>query len=123
VKRLPPGETRTDGDHDVKLPRITHLQFSVLASLRGGEQAGKAVRGQLAELGLRRSGPAFYQLMSRLEDAGLVEGRYDQKVIDGQIIKERFYAITEDGLDAWQATRDFYVETIRAAEQAPTESA
>jgi DNA-binding PadR family transcriptional regulator len=107
----------------LKLPQTTHLQFSVLAFLQAGEQSGKAVRRRLGELGLRRSSPAFYQLMSRLEDAGLVEGRYDQKVIDGQIIKERFYAITEDGLDAWQATRDFYVETIRAAEQAPTESA
>jgi DNA-binding PadR family transcriptional regulator len=105
----------------VKLPRITHLQFSVLALLQGGERPGKAVRQQLAELGMRRSGPAFYQLMSRLEDAELVEGRYDQKVIDGQIIKERFYTISEAGVEAWQATRDFYVETIRSAGHAHTE--
>jgi DNA-binding PadR family transcriptional regulator len=114
--RTPPG------GKTVKLPQITHLQFSVLAFLRSAEQPGKAVRRQLADLGLRRSGPAFYQLMSRLEDAGLVRGRYNQKVIEGQIIKERFYAITEDGIEAWRATRDFYVETIRAAERAPTES-
>ena len=107
----------------MKLPQITHLQFSVLAFLQNGEQAGKSVRQQLAELGMRRSGPAFYQLMSRLEDAELVEGRYHQKVIDGQIIKERFYTISEKGLDAWQATRDFYVETIRSAEHAPIEGA
>jgi len=106
----------------VKLPKITHLQFSVLASLMGGEQAGKSVRRQLAELGMRRSGPAFYQLMSRLEDAGLVVGRYDQKVVDGQIIKERVYEVSDEGAAAWQATRDFYVETIRTAEHAHTES-
>jgi len=104
----------------VKLPRITHLQFSVLAHLHAGETAGKDVRRHLAELGMRRSGPAFYQLMSRLEDAGMVDGRYDQKVIDGQIIKERFYTITDAGIGAWKATRDFYVETIRAAEHAPS---
>ena len=57
----------------MKLPQITHLQFSVLAFLQGGERPGKSVRQQLAERGMRRSGPAFYQLMSRLEDAGLVE--------------------------------------------------
>jgi DNA-binding PadR family transcriptional regulator len=107
----------------VKLPDITHLQFSVLASLMGGEQTGKAVRRQLAELGMKRSGPAFYQLMSRLEDAGLVAGRYDQKVVDGQIIKERVYAISAEGAAAWQSTRDFYVETIRSTEHAHTESA
>ena len=105
----------------MRLPRITHLQFSVLASLRGGELSGKAVRAQLAGLGLRRSGPAFYQLMSRLEDAGLVAGRYEQQVIDGQIIKERVYTITGQGEKAWQATRDFYVDTIRAAEQTRAE--
>lgn len=104
------------------VPRITHLQFSVLAFLHGGEQPGKEVRAHLGELGMRRSGPAFYQLMSRLEDAGLVAGSYDQKVVDGQIIKERRYTVTEDGMDAWRSTRDFYVETIRAAEQRPSES-
>ena len=100
------------------LPDITHLQFSVLAFLQGGEQRGRELRGQLAGLGLRRSGPAFYQMMSRLEDAELVAGRYDQKIVDGQIIKERFYTITEEGTAAWEATRDFYVETIRSAERA-----
>ncbi len=105
----------------MSLPRITHLQFSVLAFLQGGERSGRAVRGSLAELGLRRSGPAFYQLMSRLEDAGLVEGRYEQKVIDGQIIKERFYAISAGGQEAWQATRDFYAEAIRSTEPARSE--
>jgi DNA-binding PadR family transcriptional regulator len=106
----------------VELPQITHLQFSVLAFLQAGERPGKAVRAQLGAHGMRRSGPAFYQLMSRLEDAGLVRGRYDQKVIDGQIIKERCYDITDAGRDAWRATRDFYVETIRSAEHAHTES-
>ncbi len=106
-----------------KLPEITHLQFSVLAFLHGGEHPGRDVRQRLADLGLRRSGPAFYQLMSRLEDAGLVEGRYQQKVVDGQIIKERFYTISEDGIEAWQATRDFYVDAIRAAERVRAEGA
>lgn len=102
----------------MEIPQITHLQFSVLAFLQAEERSGKEVRAQLRELGMRRSGPAFYQLMSRLEDAGLVRGRYDQKVVDGQIIKERCYTISEQGREAWRATRDFYMETIRAAEHA-----
>lgn len=101
----------------VSLPEITHLQFSVLAFLRSDEQPGKAVREQLAGLGLKRSGPAFYQLMARLEDAELVGGRYDQKIVEGQIIKERLYTITGQGLEAWETTRDFYVEAIRSAGQ------
>jgi DNA-binding PadR family transcriptional regulator len=61
---------------------------------------------------VRRSAPAFYQMMARLEDAGLVDGDYDQKIVDGQIIKERRYALTPTGESAWKRTRDFYVETI-----------
>lgn len=102
----------------MEIPQITHLQFSVLGFLQSGEPAGKEVRAHLRDLGMRRSGPAFYQLMSRLEDAGLVVGRYDQKVVDGQIIKERRYMISDEGRDAWRATRDFYMKTIRAAEHA-----
>lgn len=101
----------------MNLPKITHLQFHVLTSLHDAGHPGRDLRQRLAEVGMRRSGPAFYQLMSRLEDAGLVDGRYEQKIVDGQIIKERHYTITEKGLEAWQATRDFYVEAISSAER------
>ncbi len=105
-------------EEDVPLPDITHLQFSVLAILRNGEHSGRTVRDQLKDMGMRRTGPAFYQLMSRLEEAGLLIGRYDQKIIDGQIIKERCYSLTDAGGAAWEATRDFYLDTIRATETA-----
>jgi DNA-binding PadR family transcriptional regulator len=95
-----------------RIPDITHLQFLVLALLRDGERAGRVVRRALARHGVRRSGPAFYQMMARLEDAGLVEGAYDQKIVDAQIIKERRYALTPRGRAAWSATRAFYDETI-----------
>jgi DNA-binding PadR family transcriptional regulator len=91
------------------LPEITHLQFLILALLLDGELSGRKLREGLAEAGHRKSAPAFYQFMARLEDAELVEGRYDQKVIDGQIIKERFYTLTGAGERAWADVRDFYM--------------
>src|SRR5262245_313802 len=94
------------------LPDLTHLQFLVLGTLRGGERTGRAVRKALARHGVRRSAPAFYQMMARLEDAGLAAGEYDQKVVDGQIIKERRYALTPSGEAAWASTRAFYDEAI-----------
>jgi DNA-binding PadR family transcriptional regulator len=94
------------------VPAITHLQFLVLTLLRQGPRVGRHVRRGLAQHGVRRSAPAFYQMMARLEDAGLVEGDYDQKVIDRQIIKERRYTLTRQGDTSWKATRDFYVESI-----------
>jgi hypothetical protein len=97
-----------------RIPAITHLQFLVLGMLRGGERPGRLVRRGLAQHGIRRTAPAFYQMMARLEDAGLVAGAYDQKIVDGQIIKERRYSLTRAGETAWASTRAFYDEAIDA---------
>ena len=51
------------------LPSLTHLQFLVLGVLRTDEQSGRVIRQALHAYGIRRSGPAFYQLMARLEKA------------------------------------------------------
>jgi hypothetical protein len=51
-------------------------------------------------------------MMARLEDAGLVGGSYDQRIVEAQIIKERRYALTSRGEAAWTATRAFYSDAI-----------
>jgi DNA-binding PadR family transcriptional regulator len=94
------------------MPAITHLQFLVLGLLRGGERPGRYVRRALAKRGVARSAPAFYQMMARLEDSRFVEGTYAQKIVDGQIIKERRYTLTDAGEAAWASTRAFYSEAI-----------
>jgi DNA-binding PadR family transcriptional regulator len=98
------------------IPRLSHLQFLVVGLLRGRTLPGREIRDQLKLFGVRKSGPAFYQLMSRLEDAGLVEGNYHQEIIDGQIIRERHYTITADATRAWEGSRDFYLDAIRGFE-------
>lgn len=92
------------------IPELTHLQFAILGYLIGSEKAGREIREMLNQEGAQKSGPAFYQLMSRLEDAKLVKGRYEQKTVEGVVIKERRYEITTQGMSAWQLTRDFYFE-------------
>jgi len=94
------------------LPDLSHLQFLVLAQLRSGERAGRDIRAVLKRFRVRQSGPAFYQMMARLEKAGLAEGWYVQDTVDGQVIKERRYRITQDGQRAWQECRAFYEEAI-----------
>jgi len=74
------------------------------------------VRSELKGFGVRKSGPAFYQLMARLEDAGLVVGTYHQEVIQAQIIRERHYKLTAEGSQAWTGSRDFYLEAIHGFE-------
>jgi DNA-binding PadR family transcriptional regulator len=93
------------------LPELTHLQFLVLGLLLGSEQSGRVLRRELARMRLRRTGPAFYQMMARIEDAGWVDGFYTQQIVDGQIIKERWYRPTPKGVRAWTAARDFYLQT------------
>jgi len=87
----------------------------MLDALSGSEQAGRMLRAHLTAHRVRRSAPAFYQMMARLEDATLVEGWYEQQVVDGQLLKERRYRITPKGRRALDETRAFYLEHLAAA--------
>ena len=100
----------------MKLPAITHLQFLVLDCLTGQERPGLQIRQRLSTSGVRQSGPAFYRMMARLEDASMVEGYYVQEVIDGQIIKQRHYRLSPQGRRSWDSTRRFYLESFRPSE-------
>ena len=95
------------------LPALTHLQYLVLGVLRSDEQPGRVLRQALASYGVRRSGPAFYQLMARIERAGLVEGWYEQVTVGDQAVTERRYRITRDGTRQWAAAHAFYAELAR----------
>ena len=76
-----------------RLPRVTHLQFLVLGVLRDGEQPGRLIRDTLAAYGVRRTAPAFYQLMARLARDGLVDGWYEQVTVGDQAVTERRYRL------------------------------
>jgi len=95
------------------LPTLTHLQFLVLGVLRADEQPGRIVREALASYGVRRSGPAFYQLMARLERAQLIEGWYEQITVGDQAVTERRYRITPEGRKLWSKAQSFYDEVAR----------
>jgi DNA-binding PadR family transcriptional regulator len=81
---------------------LSQLQLAVLNCLLNGDLSGRDLRAQLASLGWRKSGPAFYQMMSRIEDAGLVKGNYTKRLVSGQQIRERSYRITASGERAWE---------------------
>jgi hypothetical protein len=92
------------------LPELTGLQFSVLTILMGARRTGRYIREKLAEQGVKKSLAAFYQLMARLEEAGMVRGWYEKRTIEGQVVKERHYEIVGHGLRCWEQTRGFYVK-------------
>jgi DNA-binding PadR family transcriptional regulator len=97
----------------MSLPDTTHLQFLVLGLLLDEPRAGRQIRSDLRGHGIRRTAPAFYQMMARLEDSGWVSGWYEQTVVDGQMLKERHYRLLPAGLREWTATRDFYAARFR----------
>ena len=90
------------------LPPVTHLQFLILEALGDGEVAGADVRQVLGTPGVSRTLPPFYELMGRLEKAGLVAGHYAPKSVNGQTVRERRYERTAAGSDAYEATCNFY---------------
>jgi DNA-binding PadR family transcriptional regulator len=92
------------------LPALTHLHYLVLGVLRTEEQPGRVLRQALASYGVRRSGPAFYQLMARIERAKLVDGWYEQVLVGDQAVTERRYRITRDGARQWAEAHRFYDE-------------
>jgi hypothetical protein len=94
-----------------RLPPITHLQFLVLGTLLEGEQPGRVIREVIAGYGVRRSGPAFYQMMARLERARLVDGWYEQITVGDQAVTEKRYRIRPAGGKLWHETRAFYQQS------------
>jgi DNA-binding PadR family transcriptional regulator len=91
---------------------LPHLQFAVLGALGSGTRTGREIREELRSLDLEKTGPTFYRLMTRLEEAGFVEGWYEQEVVDGQIFRERAYRALPPGERAWRRTRDFHLAVI-----------
>lgn len=103
----------------MKEPRLTHLQFSILGFIQGGSTCGKELRAALRRDGMRRSGPAFYQVMARLEDGGWVTGEYRQRMDNGQTIRERCYSLTPAGHRAWRASAEFYSSWVARVDRGP----
>jgi DNA-binding PadR family transcriptional regulator len=92
----------------MSLPQLSHLQAAVLDALGPRELSGRELREALKQRKIKKDGPAFYQLMSRLEEAKLVEGYYDEKIVEGQRIKERRYILKGEGAKALRDTTSFY---------------
>ncbi len=102
------------------LPSVTHLQFIILGLLNEGTSSGKELREELRRAGVRHSGPSFYQIMARLEDAGLVTGAYKQREVESHVVRERWYELTTPGLEAWRLSSEFYLTWIERVADDPS---
>ena len=96
-----------------RIPTLTHLQFAALSELIPGEISGADHREVLrARYRIRKSLPAYYQLMSRLEDAGFVKGFYRVEAVGEHTARTRWYRILGTGVRAINETRSFYAEAV-----------
>src|SRR5690242_19545678 len=88
------------------LPPLTALQYLVvtLIATRPGAISGRELRTELLRRKVKSSGPQFYQMMARLEDAEYVEGFYAQLELEHQVVNERRYRITDSGKAAIEET-------------------
>jgi DNA-binding PadR family transcriptional regulator len=94
------------------IPKYTHQQFAVLNTLKEGELWGRDLRAALKGEGYSSTNASFYELMDRLETAGLVEGRYEERDVLGQLFKERKYEITGLGEQAWNEVASYYAARL-----------
>jgi DNA-binding PadR family transcriptional regulator len=99
---------------DTRLPPLTHLQFLILSTLVENDRSGRDVRAALETFGAARTAAAFYQKMARLEQAGLVDGWYEQTVVGDQAVTERRYTLKPTGRKLVDETRRFYTSTAAA---------
>src|SRR5438045_3742867 len=107
-KRLTPCNI-TLYDHPMPIPDLSTLQIAVLVVIGGTARPGGHLRERIEEEGLpKKTWAAFYQLMSRMEDAGLVEGEYRDAKVDGHTVKERWYRLTKAGIEAYNNSRRFF---------------
>ncbi len=94
----------------MQLPSITPLQYLVLTAVMNETQAGSVIRQRLERYGAKKSLAAFYQLMARLEQAGLIHGRYVVKEEGDLTYRERLYSIADEGRAAVEQARAFFAE-------------
>ena len=88
-------------------PKATHLQAAVLAHLTDGV-SGYDLRERLRKFGISNVGPSFYQMMSRLEEAGLIESVVEQTTVGNYKVRETCYWITKDGRLAIDESLSYY---------------
>jgi PadR family transcriptional regulator PadR len=80
------------------IARVTEPTLDVLAVLLQAHQAHEDIYGWEVKKKTRRSGPTIYGVMDRLEDADLIEGRWEQQTGKDKGPRRRYYRLTYEGV-------------------------
>ncbi|MEQ9504462.1 MAG: helix-turn-helix transcriptional regulator [Deltaproteobacteria bacterium] len=93
------------------MPALTALQYLVLRALISGELGAKDLKEVLRDNDVKKSSPAFYQLMTRLEEKGYIDAWWDE---EADHHRTRKYRITGEGQRSVHQTEAFYTAVNRA---------
>ncbi len=107
-----------------ELPEVTHLQFLVLDAVDRGQAFSRQIRDVLKAYGQGEKHPAFYMLLRRMEEAGLLEGSRHSQVVEltgrMQHLREKVYRLTEKGAQQHRSCLAFYQHRLNSADSDST---
>ncbi|MEH1130841.1 PadR family transcriptional regulator [Micromonospora sp. CPCC 206061] len=95
-------------------PRMTGAMHDVLALLLEAWNEKREPHGWLIMKSLRRSGPAVYSALDRLEDKGWITGTWEVLPEGERRARRRYYRLTATGVEA---ARSAVAESQRATPQ------
>lgn len=81
------------------IARVTEPTLDVLAVLLRAHHANRDIYGWEIKKQTHRSGPTVYSVMDRLEDADLIQGRWEQQTGQDKGPRRRYYRLTDEGVD------------------------
>jgi PadR family transcriptional regulator PadR len=82
------------------IERVTDATLDVLEVLLQAHRDGRDIHGWEIKKATRRSGPTVYGVMDRLEDASLIEGRWEDQDSSDRGPRRRYYRLTGAGVMA-----------------------
>jgi len=93
----------------VETPRISPTEGAILSVLLERETYGLQIVNEIKERGGRLSLGGVYTLLNRLEQKGLVEGRWEASSNERKGARRRYYRVTGLGRRVLSALRDLFM--------------
>jgi PadR family transcriptional regulator, regulatory protein PadR len=81
------------------LKRVTEPTLDVLEVLLQAHSDARDVHGWEIKKAVHRSGPTVYGVIDRLEDAGLIEGYWEEQTPHDRTPRRRYYHLTGMGVE------------------------
>ena len=80
------------------IERVTKPTLDLLAVLLEANRGNREVHGWELMKAVHRPGPTVYGVIDRLEDAALIEGRWQEQAPSDKGPRRRYYRLTEAGV-------------------------